>query len=1182
MNNARIFVLACLCLLSTSLFAGAAQQPDPPVQHQVPYLSAEEEAKLFVLPDGYKMELVLDEAVAGIKEPVVCVFDGNGRIYVCEMRSYMQDIDATNELKPVGRVSRHESSKGDGVYDKHTVFADGLLLPREVLALDERVVIGETDTNDLYVYRDTKGTGVSDKKELFFAGGKRGGNLEHQQSGLVWGLDNWMYQAVNSFRLRVKVGANGTLDVIKENTPGNGGQWGLCQDNYGKMWFCNGGGEIGPLNYQVPIIYGALNPSDQQEADFKVVWPLVGLADVQGGNGRFRPENLTLNHFTATAGIEVVRCDRLPEDFRGDLLVNEPVGRLIRRAKIDNKEGFTYLRNATPKSEFILSKDPNFRPVNLVNGPDGCMYVVDMYRGIIQEGNWTQRGSYLRPMIIKNGLDKNFGRGRIWRLTHKDFKPGPQPHMLSETPAQLVAHLDHPNGWWRDTAQRLLVLKGDKSVVPALTEMARKNQNPLARIHALWTLEGLGALDKALIADALKDANPQVRVMGIRLSEPLIKGGDTELLATVRELSKDTDPNVVVQTLLTLKLLNTPEFPKFAQTVMAGNKALGVKKLGSALINTGPSIDENRFSKSELARLRHGEAIYHELCYACHGFDGKGMPRDAAPSTVKLTGSGGNATTLAPPLSGSADLHDADTVLRVMMNGLSGAVNGKTYDAQMVPMNTNDDVWIADAASFVRNSFGNHGRMLNWMDAAHMRAECKARTTPWTIEELRKLQPPMLSNEETWKLTASHNQGSVKAAVDHDIGTRWDTKASQTPGMWFQVELPKEAEIAGLVLNAGSSSGDYPRGYKVEVSSDGKNWGAKPVADGKGNNALTEISFAPVKAKFIKITQTGSVGGLFWSIHELQILPPAPKKEAVAAADPLKKKLLAVTVTAGSRSASMPLASKIVAEMAEKTGAFAVDFVTQPGGRPAEIPKPKRESADTDTTFKAKEEKYKADEAKRKDADDKWLESVKKLLAQKLSPDALKNYDGVIFLNTSGELPLPDKQGFIDWLKGGKAFIGIHSAADTLHGFKPYGEMLGGEADGAPWNEKLTLLVQDRKHPASGPFDRKFEIEDEILQFKNWKRDELHTLIALDPSNDERPKKSAQAGEPEKGVFERGSRADKDYAVAWVKEFGKGKVFYTGLGQSEDVWRDENFQQHVFAGIRWTLGQVTDNKREGM
>jgi type 1 glutamine amidotransferase/mono/diheme cytochrome c family protein len=976
-----------------------------------------------------------------------------------------------------------------------------------------------------------------------------------------------MYQAVNAFRLRIK-----GKDVIKENTPGNGGQWGLNQDNYGRMWFCNGGGEIGPLNFQVPILYGGFNPGEQEVPGWREVFPLVGLADVQGGNGRFRKDNLTLNHFTATAGIDIVRVDRLPEDIRGDVLFGEPVGRLVRRGKVDNKEGLTVLRNAYDKTEFILSKDPNFRPVNIANGPDGCIYIVDMYRGIIQEGNWTNKGSYLRPMIIKNGLDKNFGRGRIWRLTHKDFKLGPWPHMLDETPAQLVAHLEHPNGWWRDTAQKLLVLKGDKSVVPALTEMARKHENHLARIHALWTLEGLGAIDKPLVQAALKDLHPQVRMAGIRLSEPLIKGGDAELAGTIREMAKDTDPNVVIQSMLTVKLLGAPDFPKFTQVVMGSTKALGVQKIGAALLNVGPGIDEKRFSKLEVARLKHGQAIYQELCYACHGFDGKGMPREAAPSSVKLT-SGGNASTLGPPLGRSGDLRDADTVLRVLMNGLTGPVDGKTYDAQMVPMNTNDDAWIADAASFARNSFGNHGAMVNWMDAARVRAETKARGMPWTIEELRKLQPPMLRDQKDWKLTASHNQAKVKAAIDGDDNSRWDTGASQAPGMWFQIELPKESEIGGLILDSAKSASDYPRGYKVEVSSDGKSWGAKPIAEGKGNTAVTELNFAPVKAKFIRITQTGSVTGLFWSIHELHILPPAEKHKPAA---PPSKRLLAVAVTIGTRSPSMALAGKLVAEMAEKTNAFAVDFVDQPSGRPAEIPKPKRDEKDTDETFREKEQKYAAAEAGRKDAEAKWLETVKKLLSEKMSPDALKKYDGVIFLNTSGELPLPDKQGFVDGIKSGKAFIGIHAAADTLHNFKPYVEMLGGEADGAAWNEKATVRVADRKHPASGPFDLRFEVAEEFYQFKNWKRDDVHPLMVLDPSNDERAKKDG------KGFFERGARTDKDYAVSWLKEYGQGRVFYSGLGNAEDVWRDENFQQQLFAGIRWTLGLVSADKREGM
>ena len=168
-----------------------------------------------------------------------------------------------------------------------------------------------------------------------------------------------------------------------------------------------------------------------------------------------------------------------------------PWGKLIRRCLVQDHDGVTYLTNAYPKSEFIRSSDPNFRPVNLANAPDGTLYMTDMYRGIIQERDWVGQGSYLRGVVQQYGLDKNFGRGRVWRIVHNSMKPGPQPHMQNEKSADLVQYLAHPNGWWRDTAQKLIVLRRDKTVTPALIDMARTNSNPLARIHALWTLEGL-------------------------------------------------------------------------------------------------------------------------------------------------------------------------------------------------------------------------------------------------------------------------------------------------------------------------------------------------------------------------------------------------------------------------------------------------------------------------------------------------------------------------------------------------------------------------------------------------------------------------------------------------------------------------------------------------------------------
>src|SRR5262249_52683151 len=160
-----------------------------------------------------------------------------------------------------------------------------------------------------------------------------------------------------------------------------------------------------------------------------------------------------------------------------------------------------------------------FRPVNMTTAPDGTLFVVDMYRGIIQESTWVDPGSYLRRKVQQYQLDKLHSRGRIWRLCHEGSEPSRTwPRMLDETPAQLVSHLEHANGWWRDTAQRLLILRQDKSVTPALQAMARTSKNPLTRVHALWTLEGLGALDAVLVRETLKEDNPRLRIQAIRLS----------------------------------------------------------------------------------------------------------------------------------------------------------------------------------------------------------------------------------------------------------------------------------------------------------------------------------------------------------------------------------------------------------------------------------------------------------------------------------------------------------------------------------------------------------------------------------------------------------------------------------------------------------------------------------------
>ena len=270
----------------------------------------------------------------------------------------------------------HESTKGDGVYDRHTVFVDNVSTPRFVTPLDGNAILTmETDTDEIYKYTDTNDDGVADKKELFYKGaGRIGQNLEHQPSGFIWAMDNWIYSTYNAFRLRWTPKG----EVLKETTAPNGGQWGLTQDDYGKVWFVDAGGERGPVNFQAPITYGAFNVDDQFEDDFRVVWPayIGGHADTQGGMGRVRMPIGVLNHFTATCGQDIFRGHGLPDDLRGDLLFAEPVGRLVRRAKVSVSQGLTRLENAYPGSEFITSTDPLFRPVNMTTAPDGTIYLV--------------------------------------------------------------------------------------------------------------------------------------------------------------------------------------------------------------------------------------------------------------------------------------------------------------------------------------------------------------------------------------------------------------------------------------------------------------------------------------------------------------------------------------------------------------------------------------------------------------------------------------------------------------------------------------------------------------------------------------------------------------------------------------------------------------------------------------
>ncbi|WP_375443644.1 c-type cytochrome [uncultured Fibrella sp.] len=701
-------------------------------------LTPEQSQRAFVLPAGYHMELVASEPM--ITEPVALAWDGNARLYVAQMETYTQDADGTGTKDKKSRVMLLEDTNNDGKMDKSTVFIKDLMLPRMLLCVNHELLVNETDTYDIYSYTDTNGDGVADAKRAVYELGKVApGNLEHQRSGLDWNLDNYIYQTVDPIRFRY-VGGMLKADSLHS---GSNGQWGLTHDNYGRLFYSRGGGENAGSGFQINPKYGALEFADAyNEETFSPVWSRISNPEVQGGAPRLRPDS-TLNHFTSGNGQSIFRGDRLPADLVGDYLINEPVARIIRRAHVVNREGKTYLENVYTHKEFIASTDFFFRPVNTYTGPDGLLYIIDMNRGVIQESNWTKKGTFLRGKIDQYDLAKVNQRGRIWRLVHDGFKPGPKPNMLDVPAAELVKHLDHANGWWRDNAQKQIILLGDKSVIPTLKQMAigQQKASALGRLHALWTLEGLDAIDKDLLMTTMTDADAQVRRASVWISERYLKQNDTDMIARVGSLANDESYDVKTQLVLSLGANKNDRARQVVQDILARNPT------SQMLARAKNSIDKNEdakvygmklasFTPPERKMIMAGSEIYKGMCSPCHGGDGNGLPTNAAPA-----------------LRGAKHLnHDRDFAIRILLHGLKGPIEGKSYPSEMASMKDNSDEWIASVVSYIRYEFvGTSARAIKGRQSAlvhpdeirKVREAYDSSREAWTIDELEKaLLPP--------------------------------------------------------------------------------------------------------------------------------------------------------------------------------------------------------------------------------------------------------------------------------------------------------------------------------------------------------------------------------------------------------------------------------------------------------
>jgi putative membrane-bound dehydrogenase-like protein len=572
-----------------------------------PAVEPKDAAATWKVKKGFKMELAAHEPQ--VRSPIAISFDERGRMFVCEMIDYSEMRDVTPHL---GRISMLEDKDGDGFYETSTVFADNLAWPTGLICANGGVYV--IATPEVIFFKDTKGAGKADVRETVFTGFGTGLKILNVQ-GLAncpqWGQDN---------RIHIQAGGGnrGVVTCVKRpdlkgvelggrdfwfdprtyefGLEAGGAQFGMSFDNYGRKFACSNSDHLQFFVYDDRYAsrnpYFTMPPSRQSIAadggaaevfrispdePWRIVrtrWRVAGVVKgmVEGG-GRVS------GYFTGATGTTIYRGDAYGDDFVNNSFTGDAGGQLVHRKKI-YPDGVSLIGKRPDDEqhfEFAASNDTWVRVVNFANAPDGCLYVCDMYREVI-EHPWSI------PDEIKKHLDLNSGndRGRIWRIAPDSGPPSPlggdratqraasaiwkrraSVDLGKASTAELVDTLSHPNGWHRDTASRLLYEKQDEAAVPLLEKVVSESSNPLAKIHALTVLDGLSSVTSAGLLHALGDKNEHVRERGLALIDHVAVHGEIadSLWLQVEKLSADPSPRVRFQLALSAGLLQGREPP---------------------------------------------------------------------------------------------------------------------------------------------------------------------------------------------------------------------------------------------------------------------------------------------------------------------------------------------------------------------------------------------------------------------------------------------------------------------------------------------------------------------------------------------------------------------------------------------------------------------------------------------
>lgn len=550
-------------------FTGCAEKAE---QGLIPPLDPPEALQTMELIDGFEIELFASEPL--IADPVAMEIDEAGRIYVVEMPGYPLDTEGS------GRIRLLSDTNGDGYPDRSTLFAEGLVLPKGIMRWKRGVLV--TDAPDILYLEDTNGDGKADSSSVLLTGFARS-NPQHNVNKPLYGLDNWIYLAnrgtIHTETYADKFGDPGSevRFADRENSPtlpvnaaarnvrfrpdslqlellSSSSQFGHDFDERGRHFLISNAHHL--YMEAIAARYLDRNPLLRPPAAVHYL-PLHGNAAEVFPITR-NPEHQLLTDIgvmTSAGGLILYTGGEFGPDYEQVAFLTESVHNLVHADRIRNRGALYESERLVEDVEFLASEDPWFRPVNITVGPDGALYIIDYYRHIIEHPQWMDDETLSRVDLYA-GSD----RGRIYRVTATGAAP---PDWLGKTglehagPDELIALLGHRNLWWRRHAQRLLVDRGERGLADPLRELIREETGH-ARLHALWTLEGLGILDSESIRLSLSDMDEGIRENAILLAERHMVRAP-ELLTDLLQMEEDRSNRVTYQLLLTLGFHDDPD-----------------------------------------------------------------------------------------------------------------------------------------------------------------------------------------------------------------------------------------------------------------------------------------------------------------------------------------------------------------------------------------------------------------------------------------------------------------------------------------------------------------------------------------------------------------------------------------------------------------------------------------------